>query len=214
MASQQMAYNKRDSIYVLLTDTGTLFTRLIKQFTNAPYNHASLALDIGLNQMYSFGRKQAKNPWTAGFVQEDVYEGTFRYFPNTRCVLLRLQVTRRQHDAVARFIRAVQQDRHAYRYNLLGLVGVLFKIRLHRKKAYFCSQFVAEALTSAGISLSGLPPMLATPNDFLQHPSFEVIYEGSLYEYSLLDKNKLPYTTMDDGYAATLESFQGIRYMG
>lgn len=214
MAYQRMEYNKKYSVYILLTDTGTLFTRMIKQFTSAPYNHASLALDDELKYMYSFGRKQAKNPWTAGFVQEDVYEGTFRYFPNTRCVLLRLRVTRKQRDAIAQFIRTVQQDRHAYRYNLIGLLGVLFKVRLQRKKAYFCSQFVAEALASAGISLKGLMPILATPDDFLRHPAFELVYEGSLYEYPMLDKSRLPYPMLDDEYGVTMEPFQGIRYMG
>lgn len=31
-------------IYILLTDTGTLFTRLIKLYTKKPYNHASISL--------------------------------------------------------------------------------------------------------------------------------------------------------------------------
>lgn len=214
MIARHKFYYNKDSIYVLLTDTGTLFTKLIKRFTSAPYNHASIALDAGLNNMYSFGRKQAKNPWTAGFVEEDVYEGTFRYFPNTRCVLLRLSVTRKQHDAIARFIWSVQQDRHAYRYNLVGLLGVLFKVRLKRKKAYFCSQFVAEALASAGFSMDGLPPVLATPDDFLRHPAFEIVYEGSLFEYPLLDRDKLPYGLNGDSYAVAMEPYHEIRYMG
>ena len=51
------------NIYVLLTDTGTMFTKLIKRITAAPYNHASLALDENLNEVFSFGRKCANNPW-------------------------------------------------------------------------------------------------------------------------------------------------------
>lgn len=79
VGESQMSDNK--NIYVLLTDTGTMFTKLIKRITAAPYNHASLALDENLNEVFSFGRKCANNPWVGGFVEEDVYEGTFRHFP-------------------------------------------------------------------------------------------------------------------------------------
>lgn len=178
-------------IYVLLTETGTLFGRLIKQFTYAPYNHASLALDIELNDLYSFGRKQATNPWDAGFVREDVYEGTYRHFPNTRCVLLRLRVSRQQRARIIRFIQSFQRDRNHYRYNLVGLLGVVMKYGIEPKNAYFCSQFVAETLRSTGMALWNQPSSLVTPNDFYLHLGFEVVYEGFLYDYPLLNRKKL-----------------------
>lgn len=60
------------TIYVLLTDTGTLFTKIIRCFTNAPYNHVSIVLDEELNEIYSFGRKNLRNPFFGGFIREDV----------------------------------------------------------------------------------------------------------------------------------------------
>ena len=51
------------NVYILLTDTGSLFTRLIKRFTNSPYNHVSIAFDKSLNTLYSFGRKHPYNPF-------------------------------------------------------------------------------------------------------------------------------------------------------
>src|SRR5690554_467422 len=68
-------------IYILLTDTGTLFARLIKRFTDAPYNHASIAFDAELKELFSFGRKNPTNPWDVGFVEENVSEGTYQLFP-------------------------------------------------------------------------------------------------------------------------------------
>ena len=41
---------KEKKIYILLTDTGTLFTRLIKIFTKKPYNHASISFDAELSR--------------------------------------------------------------------------------------------------------------------------------------------------------------------
>ena len=49
-------------IYILLTDTGTLFTNLIKLYTKKPYNHASISFDSKLSEVYSFGRKTARKP--------------------------------------------------------------------------------------------------------------------------------------------------------
>lgn len=180
----------RRTIYVLLTDTGTRFTSMIKWFTGAPYNHASLALDEGLNEMYSFGRKCATNPWSAGFVREDIYEGTYSYFPNTRCKLLKLEVTSEQHDALHAALREYHEQREAYTYNLLGLLGVLLSVHIPRKRAHFCSEFVAEALRRSGLSLWDRPSALVTPDDFRVHPAFDEVYEGELYDYPMLGLNK------------------------
>ncbi|RQW11131.1 hypothetical protein [Paenibacillus rhizophilus] len=61
------------------------------------------------------------------------------------------------------------------------------------KNAYFCSQFVSEALRKSGLSLWDRPSTLVTPNDFLHHPAFETVYEGHLYDYPLLKRERLKY---------------------
>lgn len=179
------------SVYILLTDTGTLFTRLIRCFTGAAYNHASLALDEELNELYSFGRKRPNAPWLAGFVREDVYEGTFRHFSDTQCVLLRLGVSAEQRNNVMAVIDEFQRKADDCRYNLLGLLAVPLGLEWKRDNAYFCSQFAAEALRLSGIRLWDRPSSLIAPNDFLEHPGFEVVYEGALYHYPLLDRSRL-----------------------
>lgn len=49
-------------VYLLLTDTGTFFTKLIKLYTKKPYNHASISFDSELSEVYSFGRKRLEIP--------------------------------------------------------------------------------------------------------------------------------------------------------
>ncbi|WP_309241958.1 hypothetical protein [Brevibacillus daliensis] len=192
MLNEQMKKrNAAKYVYILLTDTGTLFTTLIKQYTGAPYNHASIALNSGLDELFSFGRKQPKNPFIGGFVMEDVYKETFRHFPNTQCVLLRLAVTQRQWDKVNRVIRYFQNKENTFQYNFIGLFGVMMNVPVSSKNSYFCSQFVAETLKRSGIPLWDRPSALVTPDDFLHHASVELIYEGILYDYPLLRKEKL-----------------------
>ncbi|HZG58405.1 hypothetical protein [Paenibacillus sp.] len=177
-------------IYILLTDTGTYFTRLIKAFTAAPYNHASIALDAGLKELYSFGRKRPTDPWRAGFIEEDIAEGTYRHFPETRCALLRYRVTKRQRAAIARTIRRFQERKDGLRYNFIGLFGVLLGFELAPRDAYFCSQFVSEVLRRGEAALWDRPSALVAPNDFLQHPALERVYEGYLRDYPLLDRRR------------------------
>lgn len=189
-----MKENKK-TIYVLLTDTGTFLARAIKWFTGAPYSHVSIVFDEKLDEIYSFGRKRPRNPLIAGFIKEDVYFGTYRYFRNTHCLLLKLDVTENEYHKIRDKIRAFENNKDLFSYNLIGLLGVLFSYPIALNNAYFCSQFVAEVFKESGVDLWGpLHSALVTPNDFLLHPRFEYVYEGKLYDYPLLDEEILSNT--------------------
>lgn len=54
-----MSSNK--DIFIVLTGTGTAFSGFIKWFTKADLNHASIAFDCELREVYSFGRKNAQS---------------------------------------------------------------------------------------------------------------------------------------------------------
>lgn len=183
--------HREKSLYILLTDTGTMFTTMIKRFTAAPYNHASLVFGADLSEIYSFGRKKPTNPFAGGFVEEDVYAGTFRHFPNTRCALLRLRVSEPAFERVRRVVDAFKRQPERYSYNLIGLLGVLLDREMGADDAYFCSEFVAEALRQAGVRLWERPSALVSPDHFRTHGALETVYEGRLYEYPLLDRERL-----------------------
>ena len=44
-------------LYIVITQTGTWFSKVVQMFTKDPYNHSSLSLNEDLTDMYSFGRK-------------------------------------------------------------------------------------------------------------------------------------------------------------
>ena len=66
----------QDHIFVLLMQTGTSVAKVLHFFTRKPYNHASVALDLTLEEMYSFCRNHSHFPLPAGFNREIVGEGT------------------------------------------------------------------------------------------------------------------------------------------
>lgn len=172
--------NKTYQIYVLLTDTGTTFTRLIKMFTKAPMNHASLALDRELAEVYSFGRRNQRNPLSGGFVKEDM---TSEMFGKATCALYCCTVDRDTYEQIRKQIQEFEKNKHRYKYNLIGLFGILCNKRIDRKHAFFCTQFVATVLEASGISVSSKPSSLVTPHDLEQAKALQQLYRGSLFHY-------------------------------
>ena len=59
------ASEKKRSIYVLMTRTGTGPARVIRLFSRMEYNHASISGDAALNQLYSFCRNYTYVPFPA-----------------------------------------------------------------------------------------------------------------------------------------------------
>ena len=49
--------NQNRQLYIVISQTGTLLSRILKQITGAEYNHASISLSRDLERMYSFGRR-------------------------------------------------------------------------------------------------------------------------------------------------------------
>ncbi|UOQ50589.1 hypothetical protein MUN88_12930 [Gracilibacillus caseinilyticus] len=173
-------------VYIMLSNTGTLFTNVIKTYTKAPYNHASLSFDPDLKEMYSFGRKKPANPLHGGFVKEDILTGTYSRYPNTTCVIYRLKVTQREFSKMKRILDVFIKKDQKFLYNILGVIGVSLKEPIEFSNSYFCSQFVAEILYRSGIQLWDTLPAMVTPDHFRSHDRLELIYEGRLYEYPAL----------------------------
>lgn len=174
-------------IYIVLTHTGTFFTRFIRLFTKKPLNHASLSFDKNLSTVYSFGRKNPRNPFYGGFVKEDMEGFLFR---RASCAIYSLDITENQFERIQDFLQEVEREQEKYRYNLLGLIYVFFNKELHREYAYFCSEFVATALNKGGITIQDKSVHLMTPSDFAECEDFQLVYQGPLQAYLL--KTRIP----------------------
>jgi hypothetical protein len=167
-------------VYIVLTDTGTLFTRMIKQFTRAPLNHASIGFDKELTEVYSFGRKDIHSPWKGGFVKENMY-GLF--FRQAKCAIFRCKVNEKQYSIMVERVRRMMEQNERYKYNLVGLAALWMNIRLEREDAFFCSHFVASLFELAKIPLVDKPAYWVSPGDIAYSHRVECIYKGMLNDY-------------------------------
>lgn len=93
-------------IFIVITQTGTMLSRILKRITGAEYNHASLSLSQDLTRMYSFGRRHPYNPFWGGFVIESPHAGTFRRFSDTTAIILAVEITEERYAALEATLEA------------------------------------------------------------------------------------------------------------
>jgi hypothetical protein len=144
-------------------------------------NHASIAFDSDLNEVYSFGRKNPSNPFFAGFVKEDV-RGEF--FEHSTCALYRCTIDHSAYVNIRNQIHYMEKNRDQYKYNLLGMLGIMLNIEMKREYAYFCSQFVASVFEQSGVNLVDKPSLFVTPADLEKTALLELVYHGRLHAYT------------------------------
>ena len=124
-------------IYIVLTYTGTILSRVVKLYTKKDYSHVSISLDKNLTQMYSFGRYNAYNPFFAGFVKESTNSGTFKRFKNTTTEIYSIEVTSRQYYKIKQEIRKIERNKQVYRFNRIGLFLAGINYKYTKEKCFY-----------------------------------------------------------------------------
>lgn len=170
-------------IYLVFTKTGTWLSKLINLFSHEKYAHSSISFDNSFLKMYSFGRINPDNPFSGGFVEENLSEGVYKKFLKCECLIYRVSITEEQYFSLQQQIANFLREKDKYGYNFLGLFGVLFNIPIKRQNKYFCSQFVAEILIKSGIYSSRNVPELIRTQELIAIRKKEFIYEGFVNEF-------------------------------
>lgn len=170
-------------IYLVITQTGSIVSRMLRRITGAEYNHVSVSLESDLHYMYSFGRRYAYFPWWGGFVRESTEFGTMKRFSDTMAVVLAISVSDDTYDKVGNELSAMLENKDEYYYDSIGLLLAGFKIIYKRKRHYYCSDFVRDLLVRFDIEGSELFEPIVQPVHFLDIPDGNVIYRGRLRDF-------------------------------
>lgn len=168
-------------IYIVLTHTGTMLSRIIKKYTKDEFSHCSIALDRELKEMYSFGRLNPYNAFWGGFVHEYIDKGTFKRFFRTVARVYSLEVTDEQYDAIKNKIYKIQEEKENYQFNVLGLFAAGFHKKIGKEHSFYCSEFVKYVIESAKVQ-TGLPDIVK-PEDFKYIEGLQEVYSGLLRKY-------------------------------
>lgn len=168
-------------IYIVLTYTGTILSKIIRVYTKAEFSHVSLALDNELSKMYSFGRLNPYNPFSGGFVEEGINVGTFKRFKNTKTEIYCLEVTNYQYKKLEKKIKEIKKIREIYKFNRLGMFLSAVNYRFKRKNRFYCAEFVKYLIDDANLELN--LPDAVKPIDFKNYSNLDLLYKGVLRNY-------------------------------
>lgn len=192
-------------VYIVLTHTKTILSRLIKEFTKCEFSHVSISLDVDLNKMYSFGRLNAYNPFFAGFVHEYINKGTFKRFYKTKTKVYSLNVTDEEYVKIENTINQIKAEKEKYKFNIIGLVAAGVHKKIGNDHSFYCAEFVKYVLENAGIKTN--LPEIVKPEHFESLEDINEIYYGLLKKYrapkdslkDLIRENLLTYSNQKQG---------------
>ena len=176
-------------VYIVLTHTGTILSRIIRIFTKDEFSHSSISLDIDLKQMYSFGRLNPYNPFLGGFVHESINYGTFKRFKHTETNIYSLNVTDEQYKKIHETIYFIKKNKEEYKFNVSGLFAVGLNKKIERNNYFYCAEFVKYILEVSEVQ-TNLPDLIK-PEDFKKIENLELVYRGKLKNYNKIDPKEI-----------------------
>jgi len=176
------------SIYIVLSQSGSVPSRFLKFFTHDQYNHVSISLTPTLETMYSFARLKPNNPFIGGFVEEGKDFGTFKKFKKTIVNVMEFSVPDEKYNAIKYFIEYFKINKEKFKYNYIGVFLAALKLNYRPKHKFYCSQFVKTILACFNIENSIDLPNVVKPIDFLKLNNKKIIYTGLLQSYTSVNK--------------------------
>ncbi len=184
-------------IYIILSQTRSIISRIIRLATGDSYTHASLAFEEDPNVMYSFGRLFPHNPFWSGFVRESASFGTMKRFRDADVAALRIGVEDEEYERIRGYVLEMYSRRRQYGYNYIGLLLAKFGITYRWENHYYCSEFLKELLEKFGLASEGELSDIARPVEFLNLRRVQIVYRGSLWRFA--DSRKVPAKALLEG---------------
>lgn len=169
-------------IYILLTKSETILSKIVHFVTADTYTHASIAFDEDLQILYSSSRKNGRTLFPAGPCKESLYSGYFKRHSRIPCAVYELKVSDLAFEKAKREVEHIMAEAENYHFNIIGLLLCQLNIPYHRKHYFFCSQFVSEILRRSHAVSLPKDTSLMKPSDYMRLPEVFCRYKGWLYE--------------------------------
>ena len=181
-------------VYVLVSKTATVTSKIVHTFTHGTYTHASLAITPETDKFYSYARRRLYNFLVGGIINENIHAFVFARFPECNCALFEIDVTDEDYDRIKAQIDFCLDNYDKATYSFLGAALMRFGIPYRKELNFTCSQFVAVCLSRAGGIKLPKDPWLMYPHDFPNIEGIRKIYDGKIKDCNFADatvfKNK------------------------
>lgn len=182
-----------EHVYIVISNTGSPASELISLFTQKTYNHVSLSFDKDLKTVISYNGGENISP--PGLNQEQL--AFFNKKDDASIIVYRIPATKEKKKIAINKIKEINETGSAY--NLIGLVT---KTSL-RPNIMFCSQFVYQILTIAGLAYFQNSATKIKPTDFVEkdyYRKLQYCYEIKFNEPAFaLNKNHLRFVEAEHG---------------
>jgi inositol transport system substrate-binding protein len=131
---------KTKTIYVLLTQSRKIGSRILQVFQFYKYAHSSVALERE-GSFYSF------NPGVGFTTERPIAQKRRKDAP---CVLYAIKVTDEAYTDIESRINWFIENPDEYKFNYAGMVFTILGIPVGMENRYFCSQFIFDLLKKSG----------------------------------------------------------------
>ena len=164
------------AVYILLTNTGTVFSKMAKRITKQPYNHVSVGFDSTLSKFYTYHFFTTDRP-LGGFHIE-----TPEALKGAWYSLYKLYVTPEIYSQLVLKVQELEKDHKATRYNYLGLFNAIFNKELFKsenKLKAICSEFIVNLLLEVNVQiLDDRSGSRVKPYDFVRSKLLKFVRRG------------------------------------
>ena len=167
-------------VYVMLSKSTTLVSRLIYLVTRRAYTHSSMSIDPTMMDIYSFCRIYPRFALPAGFSNESLHKGFYRIHTDIPCRVYRMKITDLQWEMLESVFKRMYASRKKFRYDVTGGIFYFIKKKHRRYNYRYCSWFLSEVLGELEIMKIHKDYSLFEPVDFDDVEGLEVIYEGKV----------------------------------
>lgn len=174
------------TIYILLTRSSTILSKMVHFVTDDTYTHASIAFEEDLRTLYTSSRKNGRTLFPAGPCTESLSSGYYKRHDKIPCAVYELQVCDEAYDQAKREVEQIIAKADQYHFNIIGLLLCQLHIPYHRKNYFFCSQFVGEVLQRSHALTLPKDTSLMKPSDYMRMPGLLCRFKGYISELAAL----------------------------
>lgn len=173
-------------VYIMLVHSGTGVSKAIKTISHSTYSHASISFDSSMKKMYSFARKDPRNPFIGGFRYETIGEGFYEQKEIPYAVYM-VPCTEAQIKKMKKRLAYFEKNAESFTFDFSGLITNYLGIVNNPEHRWFCSRFVSDILNAGAPKKNPYvaEPSLQDPDDFMSDTYAHYITSGqNLMKYS------------------------------